>query len=275
VTRFTFRPKDGEPVPELQAGKFTTIWVPMNDEGPHGQYTEQPRHYTLNAARNDEERSKALCISVKKDGAVSGILHVAEVGSEWEMSAPFGCFLMAGVEQLWVSAPDTPVVFMSGGIGMTPGKNMVILFCVRSDAVPHTLSSIAVMAMLENVYSTHPASWLHVNKNGGVHAYRERLRDITSVKNGDLKRRIWYTAPRQEDGEPGDMSYPDTFNSANYHFKGRMDLNNEELLSSHVLHLDNPNTHYFMCGPSEFMDDQKAVLMKMGVVESRIHSEGF
>ena len=123
ITRFRFRPVDGLATPVFESGKFTTIWVPVDEEGVHGHYTEQPRHYTLNLPRSEDDAGKTLSISVKREGMVSRLLHAADEGTEWELSAPHGCFVMTGVEQLWLEAPDTPVIFLSGGVGITPGTS--------------------------------------------------------------------------------------------------------------------------------------------------------
>jgi nitric oxide dioxygenase len=122
VRRFKFKPVDGQSTPNFEPGKYTTIWVPVDDEGPYGHYREQPRHYTLNLPREGENANESMSISVKKQGLVSRILHAAEVGTEWELSAPHGCFDMTGVEKLWLSAQDAPVVFISAGVGITPGN---------------------------------------------------------------------------------------------------------------------------------------------------------
>jgi ferredoxin-NADP reductase len=42
-----------------------------------------------------------------------------------------------------------------------------------------------------------------------------------------------------------------------------------------VLHLDDTNTQYYMCGPKGFMDEQKTKLVELGVSEDNIHWEGF
>lgn len=122
ITRFKFAPLDGGQTPAFEPGKFTTIWVPVDEEGPHGCYTEQPRHYTLALPRNEEDKNKYLSISVKKEGLVSRMLHKAEVGTTWDLSAPYGCFVMSGVDKLWLSEADVPIVFLSAGVGITPGK---------------------------------------------------------------------------------------------------------------------------------------------------------
>jgi nitric oxide dioxygenase len=180
---------------------------------------------------------------------MSGVLHEATEGTTFELSAPYGCFNLDGVEKLWLSKPDAPVVFLSGGVGITP-----------------------VLAMLESIYTTRPASWLHSATNGQTHAYRERLCEIASVRNGALTRRVWYSKPVEADGEPGARDN----NSARFHFKGRMDLVSEsKAFAPHVLHLGNPEAQYFMCGSPGWMEAQKKGLISLGVDESRIHSEDF
>jgi len=248
ICRITFHPVDEKPVPEWEAGKYTTVWVNnLKETGKYGEYSEQPRHYTLAKPVTDPEHdiTKNLKVSVKKEpnGIVSTLLHNAKVGEEFELSAPLGAFKMSGAEKLWLLEDTTPVVFLSAGVGITP-----------------------VLAMLENIYTTRGATWLHANADGHAHAYRERLRHIASVRSGDFQRRVWYGNPSPEDGEPGGED-----NSAKYHYKGRLDLNQVKELT----HIGNPKAQYYMCGPPPFMDAQIAALKKLGVAEDRIHYEGF
>ena len=136
ITRFKFQPVDGLPTPMFTPGAYTTIWAKMNEEevGPYGTYTEQPRHYTL-ALPRDGEHHDHMSISVKKEGLVSRMLHSSETGGMWDLSAPFGSFNMSGVEELWLNDVDVPVVLISAGVGITP-----------------------ILAMLENIYTTRPAT---------------------------------------------------------------------------------------------------------------------
>lgn len=254
ITRFKFEPVDGQPTPKFEPGQFTTIWAKVDEEGVHGRYTEQPRHYTLALPREGEDADHSMSISVKKEGLVSRMLHKAEVGSNFDLSAPQGCFTMSGVEKMWLSEGDAPIVFISAGVGITP-----------------------VLAMLENIYTTRPATWLHASMNGDVHAYRDRLRGIASVRAGELQRRVWYEEPLETDGTAGgDETSPHLFNLAKYHYNGRMDLQHPSITDSdHVLHLDDSNASYFLCGPPAFMDAQKDALLNLGVSGDRIHWEGF
>lgn len=130
VARMTFAPTDQQGVPALVAGKFTTIWVPLSGQGMHGSFEEQPRHYTLAAPQGAQEEN-CIIISVKKEGEVSRLLHEAALGSEWDFSAPHGCFVMSGVEKLWLTDPDVPVVFISAGVGLTPGTHVCFLYAAQ------------------------------------------------------------------------------------------------------------------------------------------------
>ena len=138
--------------------------------------------------------------------------------------------------------------------------------------------------MLEKLPVDRPASWLHVTQNGNNHAYRDRVRHLAATRKGGLNTRVWYSKPTQADGPPGGMeSCPSLFNLSKYHFEGRMDLiqslrNNEDSkykFPEELLHLENPLTRYYMCGPSGFMEAQIGALKELGVDASRIHSEGF
>ena len=147
IKRFKFVPADGEPTPQFEPGKFTTIWVPTDEEdGPYGSYTEQPRHYTLNLPQKAEDSGHCMEISVKKQGLVSRILHKADVGSEWELSAPHGCFTMSGVEKLWLNNVDAPVVFLSAGVGITPGT--VLSLCSVSKFASPSFPKFEVLLLL-------------------------------------------------------------------------------------------------------------------------------
>jgi nitric oxide dioxygenase len=163
ITRFTFVPTDGKPTQLFKAGRFTTIWtkVPANASGPHddvAHYTEQPRHYTLNVPRNKDDAAHSMAISVKKQGLVSTLLHEATEGSKFDLSAPYGCFNLQGVEDLWLTEQNVPIIFLSGGVGITP-----------------------VLAMLENIYTTRPATWLHSAMNGNVHGKTLPPRGCNSI----------------------------------------------------------------------------------------------
>lgn len=121
--------------------------------------------------------------------------------------------------------------------------------------------------MLENLFDTQPVSWLHSSNNGDYHPYRSRLQRLASVRGGKLVRKVWYTDPTEADGAPDTDD-----NTANYHFKGRMDL---DQLNAGELHLDNPDTQYYMCGGPGWSTGTAEALANLGVSADQIHAEGF
>lgn len=91
---------------------------------------------------------------------------------------------------------------------------------------------------------------------------------------GDLNK----CAERDGEKKDSDREEEAKINTARYHYKGRMDLSLKSCSSSdvlRVLHLENVNASYFMCGPEGFMEAQKNALLGYGVSAPRIHSEGF
>lgn len=238
ISRFTFEPVDGQPVCDFRSGQFTTVWV----KGEGWTY-EQPRHYTLAVPRDPANRQKHYSISVKKQGKVSDYLFGSDIGTTVKLSAPYGLFTTTSAEEVWLADSFTPVVFLSAGVGMTP-----------------------VLAMLESMSTMpNPISWLHGAENGRVHAYRPTLISMAEQRP-NLVRRVWYNKPTTEDGSPDPK-----VNLAKFHYPGQMDLAQVEPL----LHLDNPNTNYYFCGPVGWMNMVKESLQGYGVSSSKLHFEDF
>lgn len=115
VTSFYFEPEDGTQLPDFKPGQYTTVRVKV----PGDEFTSV-RHYTLSEAlENNQYR-----ISVKREdacepnGVVSNYLHdQVNEGDTIELSAPAGLFTL---EQ-----NSNPVLFVSGGIGVTPLNTML------------------------------------------------------------------------------------------------------------------------------------------------------
>eukprot|EP00658_Telonema_sp_P-2_P078892 TRINITY_DN74_c0_g1_i4.p1 TRINITY_DN74_c0_g1~~TRINITY_DN74_c0_g1_i4.p1 ORF type:complete len:384 (+),score=119.65 TRINITY_DN74_c0_g1_i4:181-1332(+) len=242
IARITLEPSDGQPVSAFTSGQFTTVWA-KPPESEHGQ----PRHYTLNLPRNPIDYGKHYAISVRRQGLMSNFLHEAEIGTKVKLSAPYGVFNIHGAEEVWLSDPDAPVVFLSAGVGLTP-----------------------TMAMLESLDGRHPdapITWLHAAKSGDEHAYRPRLISMAE-ENPLLSRRVWYEEPVADDG----MADPDN-NLAKFHYNGRMDLS---VLDEHVMHANHHKTNYYFCGPPEWMEKVRRELEDhFNIPRNRIHFESF
>ncbi|MEK4494680.1 NO-inducible flavohemoprotein [Ureibacillus sp. FSL W8-0352] len=133
VTSFYLEPEDGKALPPYQPGQYITVKV----KAPEEEYTAL-RHYTVSQAPN----GNVYRISVKREaennpkGVVSNYLHdYVEEGSTIQISAPAGLFTL--------QQNDNPVLFIGGGIGVTPlyamldsmefGRNVTFVQSVRNE----------------------------------------------------------------------------------------------------------------------------------------------
>ncbi|WP_096551037.1 NO-inducible flavohemoprotein [Ureibacillus thermosphaericus] len=129
VTSFYLEPEDGKALPPYQPGQYITVKV----KAPGEEYTAL-RHYTVSQAPN----GNIYRISVKREakGVVSNYIHdYVEEGSTLQISAPAGLFTL--------QQNDNPVLFIGGGIGVTPlyamldsmefGRNVTFVQSVRNE----------------------------------------------------------------------------------------------------------------------------------------------
>jgi nitric oxide dioxygenase len=131
----------------------------------------------------------------------------------------------------------TPVVLMSGGVGITPMKSM--------------------LATLLAGRSERKVTFVHACRNTKVHAFRDFLRHAVS-EYPNVKRAVFYEEVGAADRKGVD-----------YDFEGRMDIG---LIEADVML---PDADYYLCGPVAFMREQREALIARGVDASRIHTEIF
>ncbi|MEG0471871.1 MAG: NO-inducible flavohemoprotein [Solibacillus sp.] len=150
VTSFYLQPADGEKLPAFTAGQYISIRVQVP-----GEEFLMNRQYTITEGTDAYFR-----ISVKREddndpnGVVSNYLHASEVGTVLEVSAPAGIFTL--VEN------DHPVLFISGGVGVTPlqsmlntmqGRKASFIQCTRNENVAAFKETIeAKIAELDGTY---------------------------------------------------------------------------------------------------------------------------
>lgn len=155
ITSFYLEAKDGNILPSYEAGQYLTIRVTIP-----GEEFMQIRHYTLSSSSN----SKQYRISVKKEtdytpnGVVSTFLHdEVKVNDTIEASAPAGTFTL--------DTTSNPIVFISGGVGVTPMVSM--------------LETLAAQK------SNRDISFVHAAQSESVHAFHEKVKEIThNMSNG-------------------------------------------------------------------------------------------
>lgn len=233
ISSFYLVPTDGKELPPFDPGQFVSIKRYVGDLS-----LEQPRQYSL----SDAPHGKWLRISVKREaadnggitkpaGQISNLLHdELHVGGHVEVSAPYGDFALDRTKR-------TPVVLVSGGVGLTP--------------------MISMLATIVTDSATRRVSFLHACRNRRVHAFREWLDDVVADHPNATKVTFY------EEVDPNDVLGGD------FDFTGRLDL---AKIREAVLLRD---ADYYVCGPMPFMRAQVDALKALHIDISRIHTEIF
>ncbi|MBA9025140.1 NO-inducible flavohemoprotein [Peribacillus huizhouensis] len=229
ITSFYLKASDGKVLPEFQPGQYVTIRIKIAGE----EYLVN-RQYSLSAAPGKD----SYRISVKREsmpntpeGRTSNFLHDhMNVGDLIELTAPAGEFTL-NLEQ------NTPVVFLSAGVGITPFMSMVHAI---SDKQPE-----------RNV------TFVHASQNGTAQAFKEELKAIKESII-DYRLSFAYSDPSEED-----------MNEEYFEKAGYVDA---EMLNR--LEVDD-KANYYICGPVPFLQAMLGLLKDRGLAEEQIHFEFF
>ncbi|MCO8645100.1 nitric oxide dioxygenase, partial [Burkholderia multivorans] len=132
---------------------------------------------------------------------------------------------------------DTPVVLISGGVGITPMMSM--------------------LSTLVAVGSRRDVRFVHACRSGAVHAFRDWLND-TVREHANVKRTVLYerVGPNDRVGIDHDL-------------EGRL---TPECVKQYALV---PDADYYICGPIAFMKAQRDALVALGVAPERVNTEIF
>ncbi|UJF26409.1 NO-inducible flavohemoprotein [Planococcus sp. 107-1] len=159
IISFYLKPADGSLVPAYQAGQYISVRISI----PGEEYLFNRQYSLSQAPKPDQFR-----ISVKREadndpnGRVSVYLHEElAIGDTIEVSAPAGEFVL-DVEK------DSPVAFISGGVGITP-----------------------MMSMFETVATLtpeRPTVFLHAARNESLHAFDKDIqKHLATMANAAYK----------------------------------------------------------------------------------------
>jgi len=248
ITSFYLAPSDGTPLPKYLPGQYISLQINVPQLG----YL-QSRQYSLSEAPRDA--AEYYRISVKKDegdepglpGILSNLLHEEYiVGTEVELSHPQGEFF---VDPTDASKEGVPAVLISVGVGATP------LMAILSSLSPR--KGVASIAPVQR-----PVSWIHSSRSSSTLPFGEEVQDICR-ENSNVLAHVFLSTVSPQDKQ----AFGYTF------FEARMDL--AKLDKEKDLHLSDPRTEYFICGPEGFMVDIRRVLTGMGVAKERVHLELF
>ncbi|WLR51443.1 NO-inducible flavohemoprotein [Bacillus tianshenii] len=229
ITSFYLKPEDGQAIAPFEAGQYISVKITI----PGEEYTHM-RQYSLSDAVN----GSYYRISVKRetnneapDGIVSNFLHnELNEGSVIEITAPAGEFTLD-------TNKDTPVVFISGGVGQTPLVSM--------------LKSVTALQPERNV------TFIHAAINGNMHALKDEVAELAS-KNENVHSYVCYEQPTEADKE-----------ACTFQKEGYVDREWLEKL------IPSKDAEVYFCGPVPFMRAVNSALKELGMKEENIHFEFF
>ncbi|MET7403646.1 globin domain-containing protein [Dactylosporangium sp. NPDC005572] len=162
---FVLTPADGRPAPRFRPGQYVTVAADLHDG------TRQLRQYSLSRAADDQ----TLRITVRRvrgdggapDGVVSGFLHDHTApGDRLRLSQPYG--------DLALTSADTPLLLVSGGVGVTP-----------------------MAAILDHVARTQPArhvTAVHADRSLDRHPLRADMH-ASGARLHSFETLVWYEQP--------------------------------------------------------------------------------
>ena len=231
VTSFYLRPADDGPLPNYRPGQYITVKIDLP------QTPTSPRNYSL----SDAPGSGHYRISVKResassgegpDGLISSYLHdQIQPGDTLEIGPPCGEFF---VDRQQVG--NRPIVFLAGGIGVTP------------------LMAMAKALVAEQV--DNPIYFLQAARNRSCHALGKELKELAAHAN--VQAQVLYDQPLADDLSAGHCQ--------------KVGVVQRELLQEWIPVED---AEFYFCGPKPFMQAVYSQLRELEVDDTRIHFEFF
>ena len=170
TTSFFLKRANGQPLPPFKAGQYLSLKFPKNSI-PNIAY-DTLRNYSLSCGEN----SQRFQITVKKEisqevpGLISNFLHtVVQEGDEVLIGMPCGTFNLT-------SKVDKNLIFISGGIGVTP--NMSFLQSLNLDL-------------------KQKVTFIQCVQNAENHVFAKKI-DELAASNGNLSSHAFYSRPKTQ-----------------------------------------------------------------------------
>jgi ferredoxin-NADP reductase/MOSC domain-containing protein YiiM len=223
VLSLVLEPTDRLPLSPALPGQFVVLRL-------HPRQAVSPllRSYSLSGPQNADYYR----VSIKREasGAASTYLHTeVRCDDVLEVSAPRGSFtLLPG---------DSPVVFISAGVGATP--------------------VLAMLHRLAGQSSHREVWWLYGARNSAEHPFDSESRDLLrSLQHG--RSHIRYSRPLPADHVGADFDAP-----------GHLDVDAIEKIGLPR------GADFYLCGPAKFISDLTTGLAAWGAEATRVHTEIF
>ena len=231
ITSFYLVPEDGQPLPVYMPGQFLTFRLSIP-----GHPKPVIRTYSLSECpcHGEYYRVTIKWEAQPEDSEIisgSNYFHnLVEPGTRLQVAASRGDFFLNPQE-------ETPVVLISGGVGLTP--------------------MISMLNTIVDSGTKRPTWFVHGTRNGIHHAMCRHMRQA-AAENDNITVHIRYSQPRPED-----------VRGREYDSAGHVDI---DLLKELLPHKE---MDFYLCGPPPFMNSMMRGLWEWGVPESRIRFELF
>jgi ferredoxin-NADP reductase/nitrite reductase/ring-hydroxylating ferredoxin subunit len=231
IMSFKFSRSDGQDYLNYMAGQYSIIDLGTKED-PKGA----TRSFTI--ASSPTEKEWILVSTRIRDSPFKQKLSKFNEGASIKITAPFGKF----------SLPEDyskPVVFLSGGIGVTPFRSMIKY--ATDKQLPLKITMFDANRNQQNIlYKEEFDRWAKLNKN--------------------LK--IVYTISKEE----ADTPLP----SAASEWKGEMGYVDKSMLARHLSEEEMRDSTFYICGPPAMLNAMQKLLSKeFGVPDKRIKVEVF
>ena len=184
ITSFYLRAKDGSNLPSFKSGQYLTVRVPTADAPVASgcpfsgakAVTTTMRNYSLSGSPTWDHYRISVKHEVPRhadtpEGYASTYLHTqVKVGDTLEIAPPCGDFFLNQ------HSAETPILLLSGGVGITP-----------------------VLSMLHSV-KANPVTFLHGAINSENHALRDEVLSLAE-QNENISAHFRYSAPTDADAQ--------------------------------------------------------------------------
>lgn len=217
---FHFEKPDGF---EFKAGQFAdyTLLDP-----PETDAEGDIRGFTLSSAPYEHHLA---CTTRMRDTAFKRVLRQLPIGNEVELDAPYGSFTLH-------DKISRPAVFLTGGIGITPARSIVL--------------------QAQHDHTGHSIVLFYSNKRPEAAAY---LDELTGLSESSANFTFVPTMTKPETSAVGWAGHT-----------GRIDA---ALLTEYVP--DVAAAIYYLCGPAGMVKQMRTVLAEAGVDDDDIRTEEF
>lgn len=214
---------DGQRVAQARPGQYVVLRLRLSQNA-----VPFYRSYSLSGPHTTA--SYRISVKIERNGRAGSFLRDRiRTGDVLDVSAPRGTFVL--------QPGDSPVVFVSGGIGATPVLAML-----------HALSAAG---------SPRQVLWVHSARDGEHHAFAaEAQRLVSALAHGRSYVCFSRPQPRDRVGENCDVT-------------GHLSQADLSELSI------SKQSDVYICGPARFTDDMRSALAEIGVPKNQIHTETF